>query len=108
MPHRRKPIYSVHEEDLELQESIHDFVVGLAERIDGLQDLHSLDDFARLADLCGVLSDESQRLGYPVLATVARSAAEAAGECKRESCEQALVEITEITQRIRQAHRGAA
>ena len=105
---RRKPIYSVHEEDPDLQEPIHEFVVGLAERIDGLQDLHSLDDFARLAELCALLSDEAQRLGYPILATVARSAAEAAGESKRESSEQALVEITEITQRIRQAHRGAA
>ena len=35
MASRRKPIYSIHEEDPELQEPINDFVLSLAERIDG-------------------------------------------------------------------------
>jgi hypothetical protein len=104
----RKPIYSVHEEDLELQESIHDFVVGLAERVDGLQDLHSLADFDRLAELCQELERDAARLGYPLLASVAASAAGACLEGKAEVSEGALREMTELTQRIRQAHRGAA
>ncbi len=108
MTERRKPIYSVHEEDPELQEPINDFVVGLAERIDGLQDLHSLADFTRLGELCSELAGEAQRLGYPLLASAARHASEAARDGKAEASEEALVEITDLTQRIRQAHRGAA
>jgi hypothetical protein len=108
MSQHRKPIYSVHEEDPELQEPINDFVIGLAERIDGLQDLHSLADFSRLAELCVDLELEAVRLGYPLLGSVAGVAGDACREGKAEACEQALLEMNELTQRIRQAHRGAA
>lgn len=108
MPSRRKPIYSVLEDDPELQEPIDAFVVSLAERIDGLQDLHSSAEFERLAEACGALGDEAQRLGYPLMASVARVAAVACRENKADASEEALVELTELSQRIRQAHRGAA
>lgn len=104
----RKPIYSVLEEDPELQEPINDFVIGLAERIDGLQDLHSSGDFDRLGAGCLLMADEAERLGYPLMASVARVAAVACKENKADASEEALVEITELSQRIRQAHRGAA
>jgi hypothetical protein len=105
---RRKPIYSVHEDKPELQEPINEFVIGLAERIDGLQDLHSLADFDRLGEQCRELAAEAERLGYPVLASVASSALEACRDRKGEVSEEALVEMTDLAQRIRQAHRGAA
>lgn len=104
----RKPIYSVHEDDPELQEPINDFVIGLAERIDLLQDLHSTGEFVRLGELCEETAVEADRLGYPLMATVARVAAEACKENKADASEEALVELTELGQRIRQAHRGAA
>lgn len=108
MASRRKPIYSIHEEDPELQEPINDFVLSLAERIDGLQDLHASGDLAHLALLCGELGGDAQRLGYPTFASVAKVAAEACRECQAEASEKALVEMTGLIQRIRQAHRGAA
>ena len=105
---RRKPIYSVHEDDPELQEPIDEFVIALAERIDGMQDLHSLADFTRLSELCQELADDSERLGYPTLAAVARTALEACTDRKASASEEALLEMTDLCQRIRQAHRGAA
>lgn len=108
MPSNIKPIYSMHEEDLEIQEEVNAFVVGLAERVDLLQDLHSLSDLGQLGELCGGIGDEAERLGYPLLAAVARAAAEACLEGKANACQDSLLEITELTQRIRQAHRGAA
>ena len=105
---RRKPIYSIREDEPELEEPINEFVIGLAERIDSLQDLHSLADFARLAELCQELAEEAERLGYPMLANVARQALQACEDRKTDASEEALLEMTDLTQRIRQAHRGAA
>ncbi len=49
-----KAIYSQLEDDPELQDAINEFVVGLAERIDLLQDLHSAANFDRLGPWPGV------------------------------------------------------
>ena len=108
MADRRKPIYSIHEDDPELQEPINDFVLSLAERIDGLQDLHSSGNLTGLGEQCGGFADDAERLGYPLFASVARVAAEACLESKADASEDALVEMTALIQRIRQAHRGAA
>jgi hypothetical protein len=108
MAPQRKPIYSTREEDPELEDAISYFAVSLAERVDELQDLHSTADFDKLAELAGAMADEGDRLGYPLLASVARVVVDASRECKAEASEEALIEITRITQRIRQAHRGAA
>jgi hypothetical protein len=105
---RPDPIYSVHEEDPDLGESINDFVIGLAERVDALQDLHSLADFTRLALQCVDLGDEARRLGYPLLESVAHAAGDACKAGKQDESEQALMEMSQLTQRIRQGHRGAA
>ena len=91
-----------------MQEEVNSFVIGLAERVDLLQDMHSGGDLGQLAGLCGGVGREAERLGYPLLAAVARAAGEACLECKADACQDALLEITELTQRIRQAHRGAA
>ena len=108
MPSRRKPIYSIHENDLEIQDQVNGFVIGLAERVDLLQDLHSVGDLEQLAERCKGIGDEAERLGYPLLAAVARAAFEVCLEGKASTCQDTLLEITELTQRIRQAHRGAA
>ncbi len=108
MPSPRKPIYSIHEDDLDLQDAVNEFVVSLAERIDLLQDVHSAGDFDRLSELCDKMGTDAERLGYPLLASVSRVAVDASLENKAEASEEALVEMTELTQRIRQAHRGSA
>jgi hypothetical protein len=108
MAPERKPIYSMHEEDPELEDAINQFVVSLAERVDDLQDHHSTAEFVRLAELALAMAEEADRLGYPLLGSVAKVVVEASRESKAEASEEALIEITGITQRIRQAHRGAA
>ena len=104
----RKPIFSALEDDPDLREPINEFVISLAEQIDLLQDLHASGDFARLGEVCSELAASADRLGYPLLATVARVALDACNENKAETSEDALVEMTGLSQRIRQAHRGAA
>jgi len=108
MSSSEKPIYSIHEDDLELQEEVNAFVVGLAERVDLLQDLHSAGDLEQLAERCGGVGEEADRLGYPLLASASRAVMDACLEEKANACQDALLEITELTQRIRRAHRGAA
>jgi hypothetical protein len=108
MTSTRKPIYSIHEDDLTLQGSVNEFVIGLAGWVDALQDVHSGRDFSRLGTLCGELAEAAARLGYPRLAGVARRAVEACLVSKAEASEEALVEMAELAQCIRQAHRGAA
>jgi hypothetical protein len=103
-----KPIFSRLEDDPDLQDAINQFVVTLAERIDLLQDVHSAGDFGRLGDLCSEIADDAERLGYPILGSVARMAVDACLESKAEASEEGLVEMNELTQRIREAHRGAA
>ncbi len=103
-----KPIYSQLEDDADLQDAINEFVIGLAERIDLLQDLHSAANFDRLGELCSETADDAERFGYPLLASVARVAVDACLESKAEASEEALLEMTELAQRIRDAHRGAA
>ena len=96
------------ERDINVQDAINEFVIGLAERIDLLQDLHSAANFDRLGKLCGETAEDAERFGYPLLASVARVAVDACLESKAEASEEALVEMTELTQRVRLAHRGAA
>ena len=108
MAPERKPIYTRHEEDPELETAIRHFVVSLAERVDELQDLHSTADFEKLGGLALAMADEAARLGYPLLASVARVVVDSSRECKAVASEEVLIEIAGITQRIRQAHRGAA
>ena len=101
-------MFSLLEDDPDLQNAINEFVIALAERIDLLQDLHSAGDFGRLGDLCNEMADEAERLGYPIIGSVARTAVDACLESKADASEEALVEMTELAQRIREAHRGAA
>lgn len=108
MVSERKPIYSAHEDQPELLDAINEFVIALAERIDLLQDLHSAGELGRIGDLCSEMAGEADRLGYPLMAAVARTAVDACLENKAEASEESLVELTELAQRIRQAHRGAA
>lgn len=103
-----KPIYSILEDEVELHEEVSDFVLALAERVDLLQDLHAMTDFGQLGDLCGEMGDDAERLGYPLLASISRATASACRDSQAEASQEALIEMTALAQRIRQAHRGAA
>lgn len=104
---RPRPIYSALAEDPAFQDAIDAFVVELAGRVDDLQDCEARGDFARLGELSGALGLDSERVGYESLARCAASVRAAAAERKPEDARKALVELTEVAQRVRLGHRGA-
>jgi hypothetical protein len=102
------PIYSSREDDPKLYDEICDFVVGLAEEVDLLQDAEADGELERLAELCLDLEQRARTYGYETLADVALQVSQASQEQKPESAQEALVELTDIGKRIRRGHRGAS
>ncbi len=105
---KRKPIYSTREADPEIHGEIDDFVIGLAELVDTLQDLHSGTHFETLARRSRDLSEQANKLGYPMFAEVAQLVVHACDADEPETAERGLLEMTDLARRIREAHRGAA
>ena len=105
---RESPIRSTQEDVDELAEDIDRFVVVLAERIDAIQDAELADCPDEIASLSRQLSSDAERVGYPVMAQSARSAAMAAEDGKIEAMQEQIVELTDLAQRVRRGHRGAA
>jgi hypothetical protein len=108
MSERKPPIRSTQEDVPELVQAIDRFVIGLAERIDAIQDAELAGTPAEVARLAGGLASDADRLGYPGLALVSRNAISAASDGKRDAIQDAVIELTELAQRVRQGHRGAA
>jgi hypothetical protein len=105
---RRRPVYSVLQACSELDESIHQFVVGLAEQVDLLQDDEQNSDFEGLEERAGILSGQADRMGYPELARLTRKVSVSCVEPMKDAVQKGLVEITEMARRIRLGHRGSA
>jgi hypothetical protein len=108
MQKRPTPILSSRADDPQLRHQIDEFVIRLAERVDAVQDALCSGDLALLKSRCSLLSQDAARLGYSSLADAARSAATASAEDKAELAEDAIVAITQLSQRIRLGYRGAA
>jgi hypothetical protein len=108
MSERKPPIRSTQEDVPELVQAIDRFVIGLAERVDAIQDAELAASHGELARLAGQLAVDAERLGYPGLGLVARHALSASNDEKRDALQDAVIELTEIAQRVRQGHRGAA
>ena len=108
MSKRSIPLYSSLAEDSELRDQIDHFVVFLAEQIDGIQDALCAADLELLGTRTSELAETSLRLGFSLLADAARSTADACAEGKSAPAEDGVVEITQLGQRIRLGHRGAA
>lgn len=108
MSKRATPIYSSRADDPELRDEIDEFVIKLAEQIDLVQDALCASDFDLLRGRASALSQASLRLGFPRLAEAARATASAAEDGKRDQAENRVIEITQLGQRIRMGHRGAA
>ena len=105
---RKPPIRSTQEDVVELADDIDRFVIGLAERIDAIQDAELSGKFAEVVQMAGRLSAEADRLGYPGMSVSAKGVADAAEDGQPDDLQETIVELTEIAQRIRQGHRGAA
>ena len=105
---RKRPIHSLLQDEPRLQEEISEFVIGLAEAVDSLQDAYSAGDLPGLSQLASDLTSQATRYGYPPLAAAATAVRTACGEQNGEGVRKAIEETTEIARRIRLGHRGAA
>jgi hypothetical protein len=105
---RKPPIRSTQEDVVELAEDIDRFVIGLAERIDAIQDAELAQEPFRVSQRARSLAIEADRLGYPGMAMSAKGVALAAEDGLLEDLQETVIELTELAQRIRQGHRGAA
>lgn len=101
------PIFSSRADDQTFADAIDAFVIGLAERIDHLQDADGEADLSRLSDLARDLAADAEPVGYEPLARVARAVETAARDEKQDEAHENLVNLTEIAYRIRMGHRGA-
>ena len=101
------PIHSCFEDDPAHADAIEAFVVALAERVDTLQDNEASSDWPRLVAGLDDLAKAAAQVGYPQLAEAAAEVRRAAHEHHGELAHKALVELTDVAQRIRRAHRGA-
>ena len=108
MSSQHEPIHSTLEDDCERYESISDFVIGLAEQVDSLQDAESSGDLALLDELARELGRQACEYGYACLSDQTERIRGACANDKPELAQAALVELTELSRRIRLGHRGAA
>jgi hypothetical protein len=107
MSKRLTPIFSTREDDPEIRESLDEFVVHLAERVDLLQDAEGARDLPQLRALAELLSEDAELYGFPSLAELARLIARCCQEDKPEGARDVLTEATEVACRIRLGHRGS-
>ena len=108
MEDRLRPLYSLFEDDVELEDEISKFVIRLGETVDELQDAESTGSLEQLDELATQLAARSSRLGYPDLEKVARRVRTACQDENKQAIQESLVELTEIARRVRLGHRGAA
>jgi hypothetical protein len=108
MTQRLAPLFSLYEDDIDLEEDLASFVVGLAERVDCMQDAGSARDLGNLHKLSVELEHQAARFGYPPL-VAAVEAVRCAGDLgSDDAIEDALMELTRVARRVRQGHRGSA
>jgi hypothetical protein len=103
----RKPILSSRAAEPEAAEQIEAFVVGLAERVDDLQDAEFKGGLEELAAMAHTLGIDANQLGFDLLAA---SASELERCCLPDSVEQireTLIDLTEIAKQVRMGHRGS-
>jgi hypothetical protein len=104
----RRPVYSILSDCSELEEGIHDFVVGLAEQVDLLQDDEHGSDYEALEERASLLAGQADRMGYPELSRATLKVVEACSEELKDAVQKGLFEVTELARCIRMGHRGAA
>lgn len=104
----RKVIRSLHEQNPELEDRIDSFVIRLAERVDQLQDAERQGALAVLSEAAASIGEQAERLGYPDFARMAEKVCAACSEEHRPFVRDTLIQLTEITRRIRRGYRGAA
>jgi hypothetical protein len=105
---QKPPIRSTQEDVAELAEELDRFVIGLAERIDAIQDAELAANGDEVAELARMLANDAERLGYPGMAQCAKGVALSAEDGKSEAMRESVFDLTELAQRVRRGHKGAA
>lgn len=106
-PDRPQPLYSSLVDDPLCSEAIDEFVIGVAERIDHLQDADSKGDLRELSQLASQLVVDARSAGYDSLADIAAAVEAACEERASRRAHEGVVELTDLTLRVRLGHRGA-
>jgi hypothetical protein len=107
MKERPARIYSERAGDPDLEEALDQFVLGLAERIDRLQDAQALGDHDGLAKLAAELVRDAQALGYPQLVGAGSALLDASRRRDAAPVLEGVREVTDLGYRVRLGHRGA-
>ena len=100
-----KPIYSTRGDDADFDDAIGEFVAGLGERVDALQDA---DDREAVRRLAADFASEAEAVGYPAIAAAAREVGLACEEEPSEALRKQIVDLTTLAQRVRRGHRSSA
>ena len=104
---RTRPIFSSLHEDPACAEIIDDFVVGVSERVDHLQDADSKGDLRELGSLAAQLALDARTAGFDSLAVLAAAIDRACADRAAKPAHDGVVAVTEVARRIRLGHRGA-
>jgi hypothetical protein len=104
---KNRPLHSTRADDAALGDAIEAFVVGLAERIDRLQDLEIDGDLTGAAALARQLADDAEQTGFGPVACVAGELESACLSDKRDEVHEQLLELTDLARRVRLGHPGA-
>lgn len=103
-----QPLYSAFEGDLEMQDDLARFVVGLAEDIDRIQDAEHTGLLSDVTNRARRLAQRAQHFGYGILSELANQVATAGEDDKPEAVQEHLRALTHVACRVRRGHRGAA
>jgi hypothetical protein len=104
---RPGPIFSRLVDDPAFGEAIDEFVVGVAERVDHLQDADSKGDVGELRRLAAQLVVDARAAGFDLLADVAAAVESACLDRAPKPAHDGVVALTELARRVRLGHRGA-
>ena len=108
MTERPRPIFSLREDEVEFEDQIDHFVIHLGEAVDALQDAEAANDQDLLDDLSTSMAIQAAEAGYPDLDKLARRVRRAAQQSDTLAIQQSLIELTDLSRRVRLGHRGAA
>lgn len=102
------PIFSKLGSAPEVATIVEGFVEDLASRVDELQDQEALGNFDELSRQAADLSVDAIKSGFDLFSDCASGIADAARDHEGERVHKRLIDLTEMSWRIRLGHRGAA
>jgi hypothetical protein len=102
-----RPLFSTLAEDPAAESVIDDFVLRLADRIDGLQDAEAAGAIDDLAKQLASLRTEAEASGFDFLARCTEAVEAACRQSDPSAVRKELIELTGIARRVRLGHKGA-